>query len=383
MFSPSRRCALRHRYVSTSLIFACILWATGLPVLTRALALQISDFSDTLSTSKPGVGANHTILFTTPSGVPADGSTIDVDLPVGFDVSLITEDDVDIADDGVELTTGAVCGAVQASVSVSLQTVSIAVCSGGGGAIAPGSVVRIKIGDHAVESGIGAEQIVNSPALGYHEIGVGGTMEDAGYTGVVIMESVTASGEVETYFGFSVGGVVFGESVNGDLTLTTGTTTATSVPFGLVNYGNEYVLAQDLFVTTNSGGGFTVTVEASGDLASTIGSTIDPFADGGADAVPAPWAAPSAIVGNADTYGHWGITTEDTSLSDGDPFDTARYAGNFIGTPREIMYATSSADGTTAHIGATRVGYKLETSAMQEASREYRTDVRYVATPIF
>ncbi len=365
------------------MLILALIWVSGLPVVSTALALQVHDLSDTLSTSKAGVGANHTILFTTPSGVPADGTTIEIDIPAGFDVSLIDEDDVDVADDGVELTTGAVCGAVQAAVSVSLQTVVIEICSGGGGAIAAESEVRIKIGDHAVESGVGSAQIVNSSVLGYHEIGVGGTMEDTGFTGVLLLEPVTVSGEVETYFGFSVDGVVFGEGVNGDPTLTTGTTTATSVPFGLVSYGNEYVLAQDLAVTTNAGGGFTVTVEASGDLASTIGSTIDPFEDGSALAVPAPWDQPSAITGNPDTYGHWGITTEDNSLSDGDPFDVARYAGNFIGTPREIMYATSSADGTTAHIGATRVGYKLETSAMQEASREYSTTLHYVATPIF
>ncbi len=383
MFSPSRVRALRRQYASVVLILAVFFWASGAPFFSRALALQVTDFSDTLSTSKPGVGADHTLLFTTLSGVPADGTTIDIDIPVGFDVSLIDEDDVDVADDGTELTTGPVCGAVQAAVSVAGQTITVEMCTGGGGAIAPGSVVRVKIGEHAVESGIGSAQVVNSVSLGYHEIGVGGSMEDVGYTGVVIVESVTASGAVETYLGFSVGGVPLGEGVNGDLTLTTGTTTATSVPFGLVTYETEYVLAQDLFVTTNAGNGFTVTVEASGDLASDAGATIDSFTDGSALAVPAPWSQPAADTGNTDTYGHWGVTTEDNSLADGDSFDVARYAGNFIGVPREVMYATSSADGTTAHIGATRVGYKLETSVMQEAAREYRTTLTYVATPIF
>ena len=38
--------------------------------------------------------------------------------------------------------------------------------------------------------------------------------------------------------------------------------------FGTVTPGTEYVLAQDLSVTTNSVNGFSVTVTAEGDLAS-------------------------------------------------------------------------------------------------------------------
>ncbi|NJO83945.1 MAG: hypothetical protein HC828_14930 [Blastochloris sp.] len=95
------------------------------------------------------------------------------------------------------------------------------------------------------------------------------------------------------------------------------------------------------------------------------------------------WAAPSATVGLTDTYGHWGLTTEDTSLSDDDSFGNALYVGDFIGSAREVMYATTSADGATPNIGTTRVGYKAQISVIQEAARDYTTTLTYVVTPIF
>ena len=49
---------------------------------------------------------NHTITFETPTGVADDGSTIEVIFPTGFTMGSVGEDDVDIADDGVDLTTG-------------------------------------------------------------------------------------------------------------------------------------------------------------------------------------------------------------------------------------------------------------------------------------
>ena len=386
MYTPSRGLALQswHLYVAPVLIVSMLFWALGLPGwLHTANAAQLTTLSDTLSTSQPNTASNHTIQFTTPSGVAADGSTITVTLPSGFGMGSVGEDDVDIADDGVDLTTAGVCGATNAAVTVASQTITIEICSGGGGAIAASSVVTIEIGDNATASGLGANQVTNHATEGSYELAIGGTMADEGYTQLVIIESVLVTGEVETYFEFSIAGVDEGETVNADATQTFATTTATTVPFGTVSPSTEYVLAQDLAVTTNAGDGFTVTVEASTDLTATNGATIDSFTDGTGTSTPISWAAPSGTYSDTDTYGHWGITTEDISLSDNDSFGNALYVGDFIGTPREVMYATSSADGTTAHTGATRVGYKMEITTMQEAATDYTTTLTFVATPIF
>jgi hypothetical protein len=386
MYTPSRSFVLHSWYTYTAAVLALsiLAWAMGVPgVLHRAQAVQLVQVSDTLSTSKPGVVANHTIQFQTPTGVPADGSTIELSIPSGFDMSTIGEDDIDIADDGVDLTTDTSCGAVNAAVSTSTQTITIEICNTGGGAIAADSVVTIEIGENATFSGTGAEQIVNHATQGDYQLDIGGTMTDDGATRLVIIDSVVVTGEVETTLVFTIEGVDAGQTVNADTQPTTGTSTATSVPFGTVQPTNEYVVAQGIRVTTNAESGFTVTVEASGELESSTNATIDSFVDGTGTATPTTWAEPSAQSGNSDTYGHWGLTTEDVTLSDDDSFGDALYVGDFIQNAREVMYATSSADGTTTHIGFTRVAYKLEISSLQESSSDYTTQLTYVVTPIF
>jgi hypothetical protein len=351
--------------------------------LLRVHAEQLTSLRDTISTTKLGIGSNHTIRFGTPTGVPDDGSTIEIDIPAGFNVSAIIEDDIDITDDGVDLTTDTVCGSAQVAVSVSSQKIIFELCNGGGGVIGATSVIEIEIGLQATFSGTGAHQITNHTNVGEYEVVVGGTMADEGRTKIVVIDSVTVTGEVNTFLDFHILGVDENEMVNADTMHTFATTTATTVPFGLVSNGNEYVLAQDLTVSTNSTNGFMVTVFADGDLQSTSGATINSFTDGTGVASPVPWDSPLGQSGLIDTYGHWGITTEDNSLSDNDSFGDALYAGNFINTPREVMYATSSADALTPHIGATRVGFKMEISALQEAARDYTTRLLYTVTPTF
>ncbi len=371
-------------HVSVVLIFSILIWALGLPgMFLHVEAAQLDTLSDTLSTSKPGTVSDHTIQFDTPTGVPADGTTIEINVPTGFDMSFIGEDDIDIMDDGVDLTTADACGSVNAAVSTSSQTITIEICNGGGGAIDAASTVVIEIGQNATSSGNGSNQITNHVSEGNYELGITGTMEDIGYTRLAIIKSITVTGDVDNYFEFHILGVDANETVNTDATATFATTTATSVPFGTVEPATEYVLAQDITVSTNAVNGFMVSVFADGDLEASSGATINSFIDGVGTPAPIIWSAPSAQSGSADTYGHWGVTTEDATLTDDNSFGDALYAGDFISTPREVMYSTSSADGSTEHIGATRVGYKMQISSMQEAAKDYTTTLVYIATPVF
>ena len=387
MCSPSRYsialCGYS-KYVALLMIGSLLLWSVGFPgFMMRASAAQVQSLTDTLSNSAPGVAANHTIHFVTPTGIAADGTTMVVTFPDGFDISSITDVDVDIADNGTDLTTGAACGAVDAAVTVSGQLLTFEICNGGGGAIAPGDDVTIEVGTNATSSGSGSNRVINHASAGSYQLDIGGTMVDDGTTRLVIVETIQVTGAVETYLSMSIDGTDAGVTVNGDLTPTTGTTTATSVAFGWVQPNTPYVLAQDLRVTTNAVIGFAVTVETVGDLISDGGSTIDSFKDGAGLATPTTWAGPTATPGITSTYGHWGVTTDDATLSDDDSFGTALYAGNFVNAPREVMYATSSADGSTPDIGRVRVGYRLQTSSMQEAGTNYQTRLMYILTPTF
>ena len=107
-----------------------------------------------------------------------------------FDTALITEDDVDVADDGVDLTTAADCsGTERASVSIAADVVTITICAGDGGAIAGGSVVEIQIGENATSSGTGSNRITNPSSVGTYSISLDGTFGDDGNVWIPIITS--------------------------------------------------------------------------------------------------------------------------------------------------------------------------------------------------
>ena len=45
--------------------------------------------------------------------------------------------------------------------------------------------------------------------------------------------------------------------------------------------------------------------------------------------------------------------------------------------------STNISDGSTANIGLTRVGYKIQIGALQEAANDYSNRITYVCTPTF
>ncbi len=345
---------------------------------------QLTTISDTLADSDVSSLSNHTFLFTTPTGV-ALGENITLTFPTGgagFSFPSLTEDDVDIADDGVEHTTAADCtGSEKASVAWGSPTLTITICAGDGGAIAAGSVIRIKIGTNATSSGTGANRITNGATPGTRTIAIDGSMVDSGNALVAVIDDVDVSAAVNESFTFTISAVASAGSVNGDTTNIT--TTSTTVPFGVVAPDTTYIAAQLLAVTTNATNGFTVTVQANQTLTSGNGADIDLYKDGAATSTPESFANPTGTLGSEATYGHWGLTSEDSSLSGGDTFGAALYAGNFVSAAREIFYHTGPADGTTDHVGDTKVGYKLRVTALQEAANDYTSTLTYVATPIF
>jgi hypothetical protein len=209
-----------------------------------------------------------------------------------------------------------------------------------------------------------------------------GSNGDVGDTRIAILSNVTVTAAVDTSFTFTVTGLATSTSVNGDTT--TGSTTATSIPFGTITPGpgGAKVMGQHLAVTTNASGGFSVTVVENQNLTSSTGADIDLFQDGAATAVPISWVSPAGTIGNENTYGHIGVTSADTTLSAGAEFSGTKYAGNF-NTPRQVFYNATPADGTTAGVGATDVAYKLEITSLQEAGSDYTNTLTYVATPTF
>jgi len=153
---------------------------TALVVAAPVQAATVTSANDYPSTLEAGEDANHTLIFTTPSGV-AEGETVTIAFESDFDTSSLTEDDVDVEDDGIDLGTASDClGADEASVSIAGDTVTITICPGNGGAIAPTSEVTVEIGDTATSSGIGANLVTNPVSAGTYFISIDGTFGDSG-----------------------------------------------------------------------------------------------------------------------------------------------------------------------------------------------------------
>ncbi len=166
------------RLICKATLAAVILTASV--VALPALASTLTQANDYTTSNVVGTQANHQVIFTTPSGV-GEGQTISLTFSSLFTMGVLSEDDVDIADDGVDLTTAADCsGAEKASVGVMGSTFTITICAGDGGAIAGGSQVTIEIGTNATFSGVGALRITNPATRGTYYLSIAGTFGDSG-----------------------------------------------------------------------------------------------------------------------------------------------------------------------------------------------------------
>lgn len=391
------RLEIINRFIASVVIVCMIALVANISVwVDDAKAAQLTSISDTLSNSDPGVKSNHTIKFTLNNDITAS-STIVIDFADAFSSTstppFAITDAVDfdiVTSTANNLTVNAAGGCTGASGNSKFEITSISSANvftfthcNGTDAVVDNTPIIIKIGTNAVFGGTGDSQLVNPVATGSYVITITAPSTDSANTRVAIVDHVVVTASVDTNFTFTITGVASGQTnANGEAGTTDITTTATTIPWGTLTPSTAKEARQDLAVSTNAKNGFSVTLIQDQDLTSAISANINQFKDG---VIPSPeaWAAPSATIDNADTYGHEGITSEDSSLSGGDTFGSALYTGMSSSTPTEVFFHTGPANGTTAHKGATKVGFKIEVSAMQEAATDYTQNLTYVATPIF
>lgn len=361
---------------------AVLLWSLGLPNLRIADAANVTNVSDTLSTSATSTVSSHEIVYKIPatsSGVPNNG-TITVTFPSEFTgTSSVTVSDIDLeVDTGSVSEETLVAGAPTAGnwgFTWSGDTMTLTAANDE--SIAANATVTIKIGSNADG---GTDRLVNPSTANTWEINLTSGPDDTGATRVVTLSTVTVTASVDTVFNFSVSGLSAGANVNG--TTTTGDATATAVPFGLMQSGaeNASTSGQLLTVTTNASQGYTVTVQIDHTLLSSTGADIDLYND---TDTPTSWASPSPVLGNENTYGHWGLTTSDTDTK---ARTTEFGADEWLSastTPRVVMGHDGPADGTTSGVGTSAVAYKIQITDLQEAGDDYEATLTYVATPTF
>lgn len=361
--------------------FAILLWSIGLPSFRFAEAASVTSLSDTLSDSAPAVGSDHTINFVTPSGVPS-GQTIVIDFSEGpFVVGSVDFTDIDVFDDATSLSVAANCAATdEIGASFSGTILTIEFCAGDGASIPASGTTTIEIGLNAA----GGNAQLTNPSVGSYEINLTVGASDIGSTRVAIIAPVVVTAAVDTSFTFTVAGLPGGTDVNG--LAVTGTSTATAIPFGSLTDGNASSAAQRLSVSTNASYGFAVTVQTDQQLTSSAGADIDGFIDGSFTDTPVSWISPSPSISDEDTWGHWGLTTNDATFGISNPFDVGGAGELFVSastTPVQVFRHDGPSDGTTQNIGQADVAYQVEISALQEAGTDYTATLTYVATPVF
>jgi len=380
------------RYVAAVTVLALLAWATGLPAfINHAKAANVSTFSDTLSDSDLGVDATHTIQFELVDDFNASETltvTFDpVDGDYDFDLTSVALGDIAVSAvsggtinqvPAVGSCTGDPSQLYASDVNTVTDYIELTVCSSD--TITSGTVMEIVVG---------STNFINNPSTaGSYVIRLGGTNSNEGDARVAIIDDVTVTAQVNTQFTFSINPVDAGVAVNDDVTVTSGTTTATSVPFGVLAPNVPKLLAQELRVDTNAFNGFAVTVEADQTLTAGNGATIDTFTDGTDVASSTQWTGPAGTMGSPDTYGHWGLTSDDDVVSSTTPnlwgSSEALYVGDFVNNPVEVFYHNTPVQNDAGMgVGSTTVAYKVEVMELQEAAKDYTATLTYIATPVF
>lgn len=169
-------------------------------------ASNLSPISDTLSTSRPSINSNHTILFTAINTVEVSGKIVVTpqngifSIPAGLDYT-----DIDFLDDGTNQilapTPGSGAGSAVGVSVVSGTSGNITLTLNDTDTVAAGSLITIRVGTNAIFGGGGNQQIQNSSSTGSNKINIE-TREadddviDTGATHVFIIEGVDVSSTV-------------------------------------------------------------------------------------------------------------------------------------------------------------------------------------------
>lgn len=327
------------------------------PFTTKAAS--VTAFSTLLSREKASVDSDYTITFTTPTGVAAsaeivltfDNSTV---IPVTLDY-----EDIDLTDDGVDVTlaaapSGATWGVVRTSATVLTFT-------NGSGAVAGGSVIVIQVGTHATSGSTGAERIANGLA-GTTLLTLSGSFGDTGTAAIPIIadDQVVITATVDPTITFAISDVTvgFGTLSSSGTRWATGTTGTGSAPGATSG-------AHELSIGTNASGGYAITY--SGLTLTSGGNTINVATiSGDSDGTPGSEQFAMAI---ADNGGDVTIPSA---------YDYASNNYSFVSNTTTTL-ASETVASTTETID---VQYIANIASSTEAGA-YSTTITYIATGTF
>ncbi len=337
------------RLLATALIFAVLFAMTPKP----ALAAALTGLSNTMSSQKVSELSNHTIVFTTPSGVGA-AETITIAFPAGFTIGSVDNTDIDVVGSAAgELTLGATASGATWGAAFSSQTLTI---TSGTGTIAAGETVTIEIGTHATAGATGDQQIANNSSASTYAITIAGTFGDTGSILIPILteDEVSVTADVGQTLSFSIS----------DTTIGFGTLSSSGPRYATADASGSdtETSAHNLVVGTNASSGYTVTYNASTTL--TSGSDEIDIATITGDANGTPGTEQFAI----------NFTT------DGDATIASTYANASDNWSMATATATTIASETVPTADETIGAYYLANIASLTPAGSYSATFVYIAT---
>jgi len=242
--------------------------------------------------------------------------------------------------------------------------------------VATGTQITITIGVNASFQQTGTTQIVNPAATGTYTVSVGGNFAGTGNMLVSINAGVTVSATVAESLALTASSVnAVNCTADDGATVNSVTSTATSVPFGIISPNTFYQGCQDLVVSTNAGNGYSLTVQEGSAMKTANGlytipdTTCD--AGGGTESAAAAWATA--------THNGFGHTCANqlnhdcnAAYSSGTNF---RQAADLSGgeTAQAVMSSSTNATATG------RIKFRLSAGLAQPAGA-YTTTITYIIT---
>jgi hypothetical protein len=191
------------KFASLVLIICIITINFGFISPRIAMAANLTALSDTVTNLSASTVANHVIRFTTPTGI-AGGATLILtyDNSTSID-ALLDYTDIDLQDDGVDVTLAAT--PVTTTWGVVRTSATVITFTNGSNAVASGSVITIDIGTNASSGATGDRQITNGVA-GTTVLRISGNFGDTGAMSEAIVSNgvVALSAEVLASLSFTI-----------------------------------------------------------------------------------------------------------------------------------------------------------------------------------
>jgi hypothetical protein len=347
------------RFTSFILMVGVLALNFGFIVPREADAASLTSISDTVTNLTAGAVANHTIQFTTPTGV-ASGQTIILTFDNSTSIaSGLTFADIDLKDDGSDLPlaaspSGATWGVVRTSGTVITFT-------NGTTAVAAGSVLNIEIGTNATFGVSGTQQVTNGSA-GSTVLRMSGSFGDTGALTIPIVANgvVAVSAEVLSTLSFTVSDntIYFGNLRSAGACFAQGTD-----PGYVTCPTTTETEAFNMTASTNAPTGYTVSVQGA-----TLTSGLNTITALASNTASSPGTEQFGLRANA-TGGSGTVSA---------PYAASGYAyTGTASTPATVATATTPSDTTTYS-----VRYLANISPVTEAG-SYTTSHTYVATGNF